>query len=80
MISLGSRATDRITGFSGVVTGRCEYITGCNQLLIQPRVGTDGGHREPHWFDEQRLQVGTEPVLQLDNGSTPGFDRAPPKR
>ncbi|HWA22287.1 MAG TPA: hypothetical protein VG735_07835 [Caulobacterales bacterium] len=33
---IGKTITDSITGFCGVVIGRVEYITGCNQLLVQP--------------------------------------------
>lgn len=79
-IALGSKAKDTITGFAGVVTGRCEYLTGCNQLLVAPAIAKDGSIRDSQWFDEQRLQqVGTV-VVKLDNSKTPGFDKAAPKR
>ena len=29
-LSLGVTVKDKITEFSGIVTGRCEYITGCH--------------------------------------------------
>ena len=80
MISLGAEAKDLITGFSGIVTGRVQYITGCNQLLINPGVDKDGKLQESQWIDEQRmLQVGTT-VIALENGATPGPDRPAPKR
>lgn len=34
MIKLGQKAKDRITGFAGTITGKVEYITGCNQVLL----------------------------------------------
>lgn len=77
---LGTTQRDKITGFQGVVTGYCEYISGCNQALLVPAVGEKGEFKEPHWFDVQRLErVGVEVVI-LDNGKTPGFDKAAPKR
>lgn len=80
-IELGTRARDRITGFEGRVTGRCEYITGCNQVLLAPPVGVNGEPREPHWFDEQRLEVlDNGDRIALDNGDTPGCDRPAPVR
>jgi hypothetical protein len=80
-VNLGATVRDIITGFSGVVTGRVEYLSGCNQSLVQPRVGDDGTHRGPEWFDEQRLVTDPDvPAIALDNGATPGFDRAAPKR
>ena len=79
-IELGRKVKDKITGFTGTVTGLCQYISGCNQALVAPAVGKDGVAKDSAWFDEQRLEyVGTEKVT-LDNGKTPGFDRAAPKR
>ncbi len=79
-IIIGSEVKDRITGFSGVVTGRAEYITGCTQCLVVPRLSADGNYREGQWFDEQRLDPISAVVHKLDNSQTPGPDRAAPKR
>lgn len=77
---LGTTQRDKITGFQGVVTGHCLYLSGCNQALLVPKVDEKGSHVEPHWFDVQRLeQVGTD-TIKLDNGATPGRDMAAPKR
>jgi hypothetical protein len=77
---LGTTQRDKITSFQGVVVGFCQYISGCNQALLSPGVDEKGAHRESQWFDIQRLeQVGSN-VIHLDNGATPGFDRAAPKR
>jgi hypothetical protein len=80
-ITLGATVKDRITGFSGVVTGIVHYLTGCHQALVAPPLGPDGAFRDSAWFDLQRLAVDAlvQPVV-LDNGATPGADRAPPKR
>lgn len=77
---LGSTVTDRITGFSGIATGICRYVSGCVQVSIAPRCGDDGKLPESQWFDVQRLErVGNE-FVTLDNVRTPGFDRLPPTR
>ncbi|MES5483622.1 hypothetical protein QMZ05_12760 [Bradyrhizobium sp. INPA03-11B] len=79
-MQLGSTQRDTITGFQGVVVGFCQYISGCNQALLVPKVAENGEFKEGHWFDVQRLkQIGTK-VIKLDNGATPGFDKAAPKR
>ncbi|MCC6071445.1 hypothetical protein ACFSQU_18050 [Massilia sp. GCM10020059] len=81
MIDLGRTYKDKITGFEGVATGFVRYISGCNQALLSPRVGGDGALREAQWFDQQRLDpVSQYPVVALDNGASPGCDRAGPKR
>lgn len=79
-MDLGITVQDRVTGFQGVVTGFVQYLTGCNQALVVPRVGPDGAAKDAAWFDVQRLdRVGNDRIV-LDNGRTPGCDMAPPKR
>ena len=80
MIPLGSKVKDKITGFSGTVTGRCEYLSGCNQALVVPPVGKDGNYKDGQWFDEQRLEVFKTKPVTLNNGTTPGFDKPAPRR
>lgn len=80
-VTLGRQYKDRITGFVGIATGRCEYISGCNQALLVPSIDEKGGYRDGHWFDEQRLEVADNSILiELDNGANPGCDKAPPIR
>lgn len=55
--NLGDKARDVITGFGGIVTGRCEYLTGCVQLLLSPTVDKDGKRQEGEWFDIDRIEV-----------------------
>lgn len=78
-MQLGVTARDKITNLEGVVIGHCTYITGCSQALVQPRGTKEGEFPESRWIDVQRLEVLPTQVLVLDNGSTPGFDRAPPR-
>ena len=78
-IELGKTVQDVITGFKGVVTGRVEYLTGCNQCLIAPRVGVDGAYKDSQWFDEDRLEIQKAALLTLPR-TTAGFDKAAPKR
>lgn len=59
-IELGATVTDRISGFKGIVTGRCDYTTGCNRYQVQPPAKADGGWTESVWLDEHLLTVGIE--------------------
>lgn len=78
---LGATYKDKITGFTGVATGYVTYISGCNQALLTPRVGPDGTQREAQWLDQQRLEhLEAEPIVELDNGTSPGFDAPAPIR
>lgn len=51
MIELGLKARDKITGFEGVITGRAQYLTGCDQYVLVPPV-KDGQVQKSEWFDE----------------------------
>ena len=73
-IELGVTARDEVTGFEGVVTGDCSYLTGCRQFLLTPPISESGEHRTGHWFDEQRLRALDVEKVQFDNEETPGFD------
>ena len=75
MITMGVTAKDKITGFSGVVTGSASYISGCDQYLLSPKVDEKGEYKEGRWFDEQRLEVpsGNE-MITLDNSNGNGAD------
>lgn len=75
MIQLGLTVIDRITRFSGVVTGRATYLTGCDQYLVTPR----DPKSDPKWLDEQRLEIdpATEAVT-LDNSKGAGADLPAP--
>ncbi len=77
---IGRKVRDKVTGFTGMVTGRVEYLTGCNQLLVAPKVKHDGSLVDSAWFDEQRCEIVEDDRLVLDNGANPGCDREAPKR
>ncbi len=54
---LGSRVRDRITGFTGVATGRAEYLDRGVRYLISPPLDKDGKYVEPLWFPANQLDV-----------------------
>ncbi|MCK5613697.1 hypothetical protein KAR91_68165 [Candidatus Pacearchaeota archaeon] len=67
MIELGGKVKDKVTGVSGIVTGHCKYLTGCDQYLVQPvdrkdklKVLTSA------WFDVNRLEVVRSKKIILD--------------
>jgi len=77
---LGAEYRDKITGFKGVCTGYCEYLSGCNQALLIPRVSKDGKSPDGGWYDVQRLERVGKKIVKLDNSETPGCDMAAPIR
>jgi hypothetical protein len=79
-MNLGCKVKDKITGFTGIVTGFVQYITGCNQALVQPVCDAGGKYVDSQWLDEQRLDVLPDAPIALDNGKTPGADKPAPHR
>ena len=59
MIKLGDRVRDNISGFSGIATGRCEYLYAGLSVMVTPEEMRDGKPVEPQWFDERRLSLVT---------------------
>ena len=80
MIELGKTYKDTITGFTGVATGYVTYITGCNQVLLTPKIKEDGTARESTWIDEQRAEVTDAPIVTIDNSAGAGFGPEAPIR
>ncbi len=37
-IELGQKVKDVVTGFSGIATARVEYLNGCVQILVAPKM------------------------------------------
>lgn len=61
MKNFGKRGTDKITGFSGVITAKCDYMYGCAQYLLTPTdLDKEKKLIEGHWFDIGRVQIGKE--------------------
>lgn len=56
-ISLGVLATDKVTGFSGMILGRTEWLHGCRRYVIQPRELVDGKVVDAMSFDEDSIDV-----------------------
>ncbi len=62
---LGVEVIDQITGFKGFITGRCQYMTGCNTYDILPKIkiGEEGKYPDGRWIDENRIKkTGTRPI------------------
>ena len=80
MITFGKTYQDTITGFIGVATGKCDYITGCSQVLLAPKVDSTGNRREPQWFDVARCKEVDVPLVELPTSTASGPDIPAPVR
>lgn len=48
---------DTITGFKGTVIARSDWINGCTQFAVKPRVNKEGVELDAQWVDWQQLKV-----------------------
>lgn len=53
--NLGSRVQDKITGFSGIITHRAQWLNNCNTYGVKPTVLKDGMPQDAVSFDEPQL-------------------------
>ena len=60
-IRLGDRVTDSISGFTGIATGRCLYLTSSTTICITPEILSNCLPVESKWFDEGRVKLHEEP-------------------
>ena len=64
--SNGDKVKEKVTGFQGVITGTCFYITGCNQYLIIPKSKNVNTKSEGSWYDEGRLELMQAESIKVD--------------
>ena len=57
MLKLGQKVKDRISGFSGVLSARSEFLNGCVRLQLTPDRLHEGKLIEAEWFDETQVDV-----------------------
>ena len=64
MVKLGDLVRDEVTGFTGVVLGRAEYLYEATACCVHSRELDDTGHLRPWvWLQEDRLAVLDEQVV-----------------
>lgn len=63
--NLGDTLKDKITGFKGVAIAHCEYLTGCDQYCLKPKINKDGKVEDGVWVDVESLEKvsGTKAVV-----------------
>ncbi len=78
MFQFGQEVKDKITGFRGVITGQCSYITGCQQYLVQPKSKKPDTKPEALWFDIDRLEIVGKKIISVKENKHNGADMEAP--
>ena len=82
----GDRVKDIISGFTGIVICRTEWIYGCVRIGVQPEKTAEGKPLESYTFDEPQLKlvkravVKATPIPNPELEETPHGDRPNPIR
>jgi len=63
---LGKQGKDKITGFTGIVTGVATHLYGCDTVGLSPSLDKDGKIQDSHWFDIGRIEVIGEGIKPED--------------
>jgi hypothetical protein len=63
---LGQKAKDKITGFTGILTARAEFLTGCNRYCIQPTELHDHKPIDSIYFDEAQIEIICDGISKKD--------------
>ena len=81
-IKLGSKAKDTITGYSGIVIARTEWLHGCDRVTIQSQEMKDGVPVESRCFDilqveliQEEAVVPSTPAQKKTGGPRPSASR-----
>lgn len=78
-IMLGDTVKCVHTGFEGVAVARTEFINGCVQFLVAPKVGKDNKVTDEIGIDEGSLKVIKRVEKEIEKESTGGATRTMPK-
>jgi len=75
MIKLRQKVKDKVSGATGIVTARCEYLNGCVQYCVTPK-GKANGDKFPisQYIDQEQLVVVSKGVCiksEQTGGSMP---------
>lgn len=53
---MGKTAVDTVTAFKGIITGFCQYLSGCDYYLLTPEGNEDGEVSNGRWFCDNQIE------------------------
>ena len=71
----GQKARDIVTGFTGTITARVEYLNGCIQYCLSPQTDKNGNMAKDEYLDEGQIEILPEPKKEVKAKSTGGPQR-----
>ena len=79
-INMRDQVECTVTGFTGTVIGSTEWLNGCIQYAVKPKVDKEGKIVEAEWIDSQQLKVTKtfEPAESVPRRATGGPNKDAP--
>lgn len=76
MIELGQTVRDKVTGFTGIATAKIEYLNGCLQFHVRPKMATPKKGEAPKYpegkyIDVEQLDVVGKSKIKLNERPEP---------
>ena len=68
----GDEVQDKITGFTGIIVGRPQWIHGCNTYSVRARELKEGVPHDNILFDEPALEIVQIQALDFAQPEKPG--------
>ncbi len=59
-VELGSKAKHKITGITGIIIAKAEYLSGYRAIELQPPLDKDGSYKPKIWFDFNEIEIISE--------------------
>lgn len=66
-IKLGDKVKCKITGQEGIVTGLVQFITGCDQAIVQPPLDKAKAKPATFWLDIHAAEVVKAGAVKINN-------------
>jgi hypothetical protein len=75
MINLGDEVKDIVTGFTGIVTAKTEWLNKCVRIHVTPQKLHEGKPIESQVFDLEQLEVLKKKAVVIEKEIPTGGDR-----
>ncbi len=75
MIKLGDKVRDRVSGLKGIVVSETEFLNGCIQYGVQPKVEKDSTEIVTWNIDEAQLESLEKKKVSVKKATTGGPTR-----
>jgi hypothetical protein len=78
---LGCKLVDIVSGFEGIAVARIQYLNGCLQYCVKPKIKLSEPEKMPDgiYIDESQLKMVEEKAIHVEKRSTGGPQQDTPR-